>query len=383
MIDPSAFTPPYDHHLCEGLSTVGCDVTLLTTDAEYIGWKRRTSYRQIDFFYRFTNRLDARKNTGRYRKPIKGGEHIIDSARLLRRLGRLNPDIIHFQWLALPVVDRVFIEGLRRIAPLVHTVHESTPYHGKAPSVIQRWGVRSIPNQFDQLIVHTTGAKRELIERSIPASKISVIPHGILQYPTTEANVSERSNQSSSDENVVLLFGGLKEYKGIDVLLRAFSRIAPEIREETKLKIAGSASISVEELRELAIDLGIEAHVEWDIRFIPDEEVAGLFRTADVVAFPYRTANQSGALMTALPYGKPIVASDVGGFSKVLVDGEHGRLVKPEDPDALSGALSEVLSDSSKRERMGEAVRTLSEETYSWEHIAERTMQVYETAVDR
>jgi glycosyltransferase involved in cell wall biosynthesis len=157
--------------------------------------------------------------------------------------------------------------------------------------------------------------------------------------------------------------------------------LSETIQEDTRLKIAGSASISVEELQNLATDLDISSQIDWDIRYIPDEEVPELLHEADVFVFPYRTANQSGALMTVLPYGKPIVASDVGGFSKVLEHGTHGRLVEPEDPNDLAQALKEILVKKSKRKVMGSAVRSLAETVYSWENIANETVRVYNQTI--
>lgn len=377
MIDPSAFTPPYDHHLCEGLSKAGCDVTLVTTEFDYVGWKNGTSYQKREAFYSLTNRLYPSADSSWHRQLLKGGEHVADSVLLLRYLKQLDPDVIHFQWLPLPVVDKVFVERLEQIAPVVYTVHDTTPYHGATPSRLQVWGVRSVPKKFDRLIVHTNDAREELTERDISASKISVVPHGVLRYPDSERPTPDSSSGPTNHENVVLFFGGIKEYKGVDVLLRAFSELQPEAQEQTRLKIAGSASTSVDELQQLATELGIETRVDWDIRYLPDDEVPGLFEIADVVVFPYRNADQSGALMTALPYGNPIIASDIGGFSAVLEDGKHGRLVEPEDPGILSAALEDVLSNESKRDRMGEAVRDLATSTYSWHEIAKRTLEVY------
>lgn len=377
MIDPSAFTPPYDHHLCDGLSAVGCNVTLFTTEFEYVGWTGELSYQKREFYYSLTNRLYSDRSSSWHRKVLKGGEHVVNSALLLRELKQLRPDVIHVQWLPLPAVDQFFVERLKEIAPVVHTVHDSTPYHGATPSRLQVLGVESAPKRFDRLIVHTDEAERTLAERGIQESDISVVPHGIIEYPDAK-ETGRNASKKPRDETVVLLFGGIKHYKGIDVLLRAFSELRPSVRNEVVVKIAGSSSISVRELQTLADELGIESHVEWDVRYVPDEEVPELFNSADVVAFPYRNADQSGALMTALPYGKPIVASNLGGFAEVLEEGTHGHLVEPEDTEALSKALEDLLSDETKRRQMGEAVRKLSTTTYSWQKIAEQTLDVYD-----
>jgi len=381
MIDPSAFTPPYDHHLCEGLSQVGHDVTLFTTNFEYVGWEGETTYRKSNLFYNNTNRIYSKENRSWHRKLIKGCEHIYNMYSFLTRMRELNPDVIHFQWLPLPILDSGFVKILNNLATTIYTVHDTTPYHGATPSRLQIWGVRSAPRLFDRVIVHTDDGKDTLVDRGITQSKISVIPHGPIRYPESTQHNGGKHDSRADNKQTILFFGAIKKYKGVDVLLRSFANLSTELQSQTKLKIAGSSSMEVESLYSLAAKLGIKEHIEWDIRYIPDEEVPILFESADMVVFPYRNADQSGALMTALPYGKPIIASDVGGFSKILTDGTHGYLVEPEDPESLSTALESLLSDKSKQAQMSDAVLNLSENVYSWEKIAEQTVKVYDTSI--
>jgi len=379
MIDPSAFTPPYDHHLCEGLSQRECDVTLFTTDFEYLNWDSETPYKKTNFFYKYTNQIYSDGTRSWHRKLIKGSEHITNMILFIRQIKQLDPDIIHFQWLPLPIFDKNLAKILKRIAPIVHTVHDTIPYHGASPSRLQKWGIRSAPKVFDKLIVHTKDAKSKLTDREIQESKISVVPHGPIHYPDSDQSDMDESVYESTNEQTILFFGGIKEYKGVDVLLRSFAGLPSELQNGAKLKIAGSASLEISELQELACELEIEDRVDWDIRYVPDEEVPRLFGSADIVVFPYRNADQSGALMTALPYGKPIIASDVGGFSKTLTDGIHGYLVEPENPDSLCAALENTLLNESKRNQMGEAVLRLSDNILSWEQIGMETIQVYKS----
>ena len=381
MIDPSAFTPPYDHHLCKGLSQVGHDVTLLATDFEYIGWEDEIMYNKLDFFYQWTNRFYSEESRSWHRQLIKGSEHILGMVSLLKKIKQLDPDIIHFQWLPVPILDRLFVNKLKNIAAVVHTVHDTEPYHGATPSRLQVWGARSAPQLFDRIIVHTDDGKDTLVNRGIARSKVSVIPHGPIRYPESSQNTKSKCNSDANNKQTILFFGGIKEYKGVDVLLRSFANLPSELQNQTKLKIAGSPSVEMKSLYSLAARLGIEEYVEWDVRYIPDEEVPMLFESTDLVVFPYRNADQSGALMTALPYGNPIVATDVGGFSKILTDDVHGYLVEPESPESLSTALENVLSNESKQAQMSEAVLDLSENVYSWEKIAEQTIHVYKSAI--
>jgi len=160
---------------------------------------------------------------------------------------------------------------------------------------------------------------------------------------------------------------------------KAFNKLPARLSEKTVLQIVGYPKMPVEPLRELARRLKIENHIFWDLRFIEEEEVAKYFSQANVIALPYRRIVQSGVLMTALAFGKPIVASRVGGFAEVLKDVVHGFLVNPEDVEGLAQALARLLADDKLRAGMGKAVQELASGELSWESSAEKTISMYET----
>ena len=141
---------------------------------------------------------------------------------------------------------------------------------------------------------------------------------------------------------MVLFFGLLRPYKGVEVLLDAWRGI-----EDAELWIVGRPRMPIEPLRALA-----PASVRFVPRYVSDAELPAFFRRADVVVLPYsRTErfDQSGVLATALAFGKPTVVSDVGGFGEVAAAGA-ARLVAPDDPDALRAALAGLLADPQERE---------------------------------
>ena len=131
---------------------------------------------------------------------------------------------------------------------------------------------------------------------------------------------------------MILFFGLLRPYKGIDTLLEAFRRV-----EGAELWIVGNPRMDVEPLRELAAEA--PGRVRFLTRFVDDAEIPAIFRRADVVVLPYRDAEQSGVLYTGLAFGKPMVLSAVGGFPEVAAAGA-ARLVPPGDPAALAAALA-------------------------------------------
>jgi glycosyltransferase involved in cell wall biosynthesis len=111
-------------------------------------------------------------------------------------------------------------------------------------------------------------------------------------------------------------------------------------------------------------------------RFVTDPEIPAFMRRADLVVLPYRNIEQSGALYTALAFGRPLVLSAVGGFPEVAERGA-ARLVPPEDPPALAEALRELLADPSARAELGSAAAREASTTYSWDRVAGETLDLY------
>lgn len=145
--------------------------------------------------------------------------------------------------------------------------------------------------------------------------------------------------------------------------------------------VAGYPAVSPESYRDLARELGIDEAVSWDLRFIPEREVAPILRRAAVIALPYTDVDQSAVLLTALAFGKPIVASRLGGFPETIEDGVHGFLVEPGDPQALADALERILVDRARAQEMSAAVERLARTTLSWPEIGKATMAVYQEAI--
>jgi glycosyltransferase involved in cell wall biosynthesis len=130
-------------------------------------------------------------------------------------------------------------------------------------------------------------------------------------------------------------------------------------------------------LIDFARQAGIGDSIDFDLRFISDSEIPAILAQADIMVMPYREIDASGVLMTALCAGLPIVASRIGLFAELLQEGVHGRLVLPEDPQALATALSELILDKDLRVRMRERVLALRASIPDWREIADRTLRLY------
>ena len=154
LIDPSLFTWPYDIALARGLMEHGHEVKIYGR-APWTALPADETCYLDEHFYKSLEGRWARRLPAKLFLALKGLSHISSMARLIAVLKRDKPDIIHFQWSPLAIVDKRFLPALRRIAPIILTVHDSAPYNDNPKSRLQRVGATTIMQDFDRLIVET------------------------------------------------------------------------------------------------------------------------------------------------------------------------------------------------------------------------------------
>jgi glycosyltransferase involved in cell wall biosynthesis len=359
LLDPSAFTPPYDHALAAALARAGADVELVTSRFLYGPVPQEQGYRVTEHFYRRTTR---RGLEGRGRMAVKLAEHVPDMLRY-RRLAE-GADLVHYQWLTVQPLDAWLLPPKR---PRVLTAHDILP---REPRPGQRAATRRLVRAMDAVIAHSEqGAARVRDELGVDPDRVRVIPHGAFDYLRRLPEEHPLPPELAAVEKpVVLFFGLLRPYKGLDVLLEAWR----SVDADAELWIVGMPRMDIEPLRRAA-----DARVRFVPRFVSDPEIPAYFRRADLVVLPYLEIDQSGVLYTALAFGKPMVLSDVGGFGEVAREHGTGRLVPPADAAALSSALAELLADESERQHLSDAALAAAAGPYSWDRAAEQTLALY------
>jgi glycosyltransferase involved in cell wall biosynthesis len=364
LVDPSAFTPPYDRALASALARGGAEVELLTSRFLYGPVPAPDGYRVEERFYR---RSAARGLQAPARRAFKLAEHLPDMLRLRRRL---DADVVHYQWLTLPALDALLLPPRR---PRVITAHYVLP---PGSSRRQRRSARRVFDRMDAVVAHSShGAERLREEVGLDPAKVHVIPHGAFDYLTRLREEKPLPAELEGAEGpVVLFFGLLRPYKGLDVLLDAFREV-----EGAELWIVGNPRMDVGPLRAAAA--ACRGRVRFVTRFVEDAEVAPIFRRADLVVLPYRDAEHSGVLYTGLAFGKPLVLSAVGGFPEVAAQGP-ARLVAPGDRDGLAATLTELLGDGAARGRLAAAAREAAAGPYSWDSAAAKTLVLYRELIE-
>ena len=137
-----------------------------------------------------------------------------------------------------------------------------------------------------------------------------------------------------SDSKLLLFFGYIRKYKGLDILLRAMPALL-QYDEKIRLLVVGESYDDISIYTNLIKELHIEEHVKLINTFVPNEEVSKYYLSADLVILPYRSATQSGILNVAYGFGKPVLVTDVGGLAAFVDEGKTGFVVAPESPEAI------------------------------------------------
>ena len=382
LIDPSLFTLPYDAALAGGLRDAGHDVVLH-------GRRPRAGDGDIKdtnlapSFYRVAGLQVMDSLPKPLRLGVKGIDHLVSMAGLGARLRRQRPDVIHFQWLPLPVVDRRFLAGLRRIAPLVLTVHDSNPFNGNPAAGLQRHGLGGSFWFFGGVILHTQQGRARLIAQGVDPERIAVLPHGLLGATRPALPAEDAAGgDAMAGELVFLLFGKIKPYKGLDLLIEAFAQLPPGLQAQARLLAVGKPYMDLAPLRARARELGIEQRLTIVPRFVDDAEIGALFGPGTVATFPYREIEASGVLSLALAHARPILAARLGGFAELVRDGTDGVLVPPDDVAALRAAMARFIADRGFAAACAWNVRALADGIPDWAEIGRRTAVIYRQVQD-
>jgi glycosyltransferase involved in cell wall biosynthesis len=371
LVDPSAFTPPYDRALAAALTRAGAEVELLTSRFLYGPAPPAEAYRVDERFYR---RSSARGLDARGRLPFKAAEHLADMLRFRRefagRAAAAGPDVVHYQWLTYPPLDVHLLPAQR---PRVMTAHYILP---PDPSRRQVATARRAFGAMDAVVAHSEqSAARLRDEVGLDPAKVRVIPHGAFDYLTRLPEEKPLPPELEGAEGpVILCFGLLRPYKGIEVVLEAFRRV-----EGAELWIVGNPRMDVAPLHALAD--AAPGRVRTVTRFVDDAEIPAIFRRADLVVLPYLDAEHSGVLYTGLAFAKPLVLTAVGGFPEVAATGA-ARLVPPGDAAALAATLTDLAADEPARRELATAARAAADGPFSWDEAARRTIDLYRELIE-
>jgi glycosyltransferase involved in cell wall biosynthesis len=280
---------------------------------------------------------------------------------IFKTIAEIKPDVVHqMAWnlwmnLALPIFPDV---------PLVVTIHDADRHPGDDLTPLNSWGWRWP----DQVIVHAEVIKSCLQEKHhVSGDKINVIPLGQFDLFKTWS-----SDNVVEQDHTILFFGRIRDYKGLQYLIQAEPKITSQV-PDVRIVIAGEGE-DFEKYEQIMVH---KERFTVHNYYIPDEMVARLFQEASVVVLPYIEASQSAVITTAYAFGKPVVATPVGGIPEAVKQGETGYLVPPGDSDSLADAVIKLLQNTDLRREMGRKALEKAQSDLSWQEIAHKIQAVY------
>lgn len=301
-----------------------------------------------------------------------------------RMLNSINP----FNWLKVA-------RKMRKYAPDLVVMRYWIPYmapsHGVVARLVRRGGKTKAVSILDNVIPHEKRIGNKMFTRFFARSMDGFVamsrtvlddirmfddvkPKVFCQHPLYDNFGPKISREEALDylkldknQRYILLFGIIRDYKGLDVLMQAMSR--PEVRQlGLKLIVAGEFYNNADQYYALEKELGLEGVIEWHTRFIPDEEVRYYFNAADVIVQPYKTATQSGVTQVAYHFERPMIVTDVGGLKEMVPDGVVGFVTQP-DPQSIADAIVRFY-DENKKEEFEENIKA-EKQKYSWSKMTE------------
>jgi glycosyltransferase involved in cell wall biosynthesis len=317
---------------------------------------------------------------GRQGRLRKLARELAGALRLLRELWRHRRDAVHVQSFRLTAVEAPLYFLLRPfLRRLVITAHNAVPHEPRAWHQVffARWYRLA-----DRIHVLSSHARARLMaDFGVPAEKLLLTPHGnyegfVGDHPVDTGPACRSGFGIPPEARVVLCFGMIRPYKGVDRLLEAFELLAKA--EDLHLVIAGEAAPALARELDAAIERNpAKARIHLRARFSSDPELAALLRMADLVVFPHVHVYQSGALLLAMSFGKAIIASDIPGLREYLEDGVEGVLCDTSQPARLAREILALAREEERRAALGAAAREASLESYAWEAIAKQIQGMY------
>jgi glycosyltransferase involved in cell wall biosynthesis len=370
-LPPIKALSPYCYHLAEALSKkIDVDFinfnNLLPNFWYSGGFKEKKSYSFINF---------KTSNIINWYNPLSW----------IKAGFKTDGEIVHFQHWQLYasamycfIIPIVKIRGKKRIV----TIHNITPHTADKPSIFLDKIFNKIIFPFtDFFIVHNKRNKKKLLELyKIDEKKISIIPHGTLMPYQKIKNISKEHARKHLnipiDKKVILFFGYIWGYKGLDVLLKSLKIVRTNLKDFV-LVIAGQPLDSWKIYYKIIEENRLDNNILKVLKYIPDSEIEYYFTSADLVVLPYYehpfdTHGGVGAL--ALSFKKPMVVTDVGGLPEYVKD--ERVISNPNNPNELAQKIIFVLSDYTLLEKLSKDSEELSKKL-SWDKIADKTIDLY------
>jgi len=310
-------------------------------------------------------------------------------AELIRYAATAKPKVFHILWNnKFELIDRTLLMFYYKLCgkKIVLTLHNvNAGRRDSTDSLLNRLTLRIQYRLADHVFVHTEQMKVELREDfGVDDARVTVIPFGINNaVPNTLLTPAEARKQLGirETEKVILFFGNITPYKGLEYLIDAFQKLL-DPKDDYRLIIAGqpkNCETYWAPIRD-AIQGDVQAaRIMLKADYVADEETELYFKAADVLALPYTHVYQSGVLFLGYSFGLPVLAADVGSLKADLIEGTTGFVFRPKDAADLARALKQYFASDlfANLSRARRAIKEFARDRNSWDIVGQRTMSVY------
>jgi glycosyltransferase involved in cell wall biosynthesis len=324
-------------------------------------------FAELAKFGEFIN-LEKTSVISRVSKKVLGVSNLKLQSQIKKFIKDLNPDVIHcngflsFDFFAFLVSNKISI---------VQTIHDPFPHSGE--NSYRDFAVRRFNYSFIRKKILLNFKQKETFIKRNNFKESNVFISSLGPY-THLARYATRNG--SSKTNNILFFGRISPYKGIEYLIRAVNQLKDEI-PDIKLTIAGQGEFWFD-----TSEINNSKNFRIINDFIRTPQLVELLNETELVVCPYTDATQSGVIMTAFAFCKPVVATNVGGLAEMIDDGITGKLVNARNVEQLAGAIRELLTDKQKLEEYSQNIRSLFfEGSRSWDKKTDELVGIYQKVI--
>jgi glycosyltransferase involved in cell wall biosynthesis len=350
--------------LCRNLVSSGHDITLLSFSLQYPG-----------FLFPGTSQVEpGDPPEGLTINPLINSINPLSWIRTARVVRRMEPDlVIMHHWMPFIAMSMGSIArrlGRKRRYPVIAVCHNVIPHEKQSGWKILN---RRLLKRCDGFIVLSRSVLDDL-NLFTNSSMKKFVPHPIYDIFGDAVDREEAARYLGLDpgQKYLLFFGLVRKYKGLDLLLKAFSLARDQVKD-LKLVIAGEFYSGREEYLDLISKLNIGESILFRDQFIPAGEVKYYFSLADLVVQPYRTATQSGISQIAYHFGNPMLVTNVGGLPEIVPDGKVGYVTGVNEEE-IAGAILDFYNNS----RAAEFRKNIETEKkrFSWDSMSSEILQL-------
>ena len=356
----------YTYNLLEALARTNQAEAILLTDVDYELANLPVNFRIVKI-------------------PIKNQPYFKAIFRIISVIVKLKPNLIHIQSIISARKDWIIFVLARLLnKKVVFTAHNILPHERcerKAPGM--NFAYKMIYGCSNKIIVHTQYSKNKLISLfRIAPKKIKLIYHGNYLFLRKEEISKEEAKKYlgiPQDKKIVLCFGTIRKYKGLDKVIGSFSEVKSKDKD-AMLLIAGKAfNSNIGHYRAMIAKLNLDDCVILKDEYIPLGDIPYYFFAADVVVFAYEEIDASGSLQLAYAFSKPVIASKAGSFPEMIQAEQNGYLFNSSYIIDLVQNINKVLSNEVKAKEMGDCSFKFANEKFNWQEIASETDKLYKS----